>query len=87
MLSLLRPSWGISAKEGKSAVDSVVFSCHVMLMLLEIAARLGRHLGIMKRTVFIQIKILVNPSLGPLFIINTTFCIERSVNNDVIHWE
>lgn len=65
VLSLLRPSQGIRAKEGKCTVDSAVFSCHVMLMLSEMDARLDEHLGIMKRAVFIQIKILVNPSLGP----------------------
>lgn len=83
MLGLLWPNQSIRAKEGESIVDRAVFSCHVMLMLLEMDARLDRHLGIMKRTVLIQIKILVNPSLcSPL--INTTFCID---NNDVIHWE
>lgn len=70
-----------------SIESTVDLSCHVMLMLLEMDARLDRHLGIMKRTVFIQIKILVNPSLGPPLIINATFCNERSVSNYVIHWE
>ena len=78
--------WGQAnvLKEGKPATDSVVFSCRVMLILLEMGARLDRHSSIMKRSVFIQIKILVNPSLGPPLIINTTFCNEPSVHNYVI---
>lgn len=61
-----------------------MFSCHVMLMLLEVNARLDGHVGIMKHTIFIQNKVLVNPSLGSLLIPNTTFFNKRSVN-DVIH--
>lgn len=80
---LLRPNQGIRAKEGESITGSAVFSCHVMLMPLETDAGLDRHLGIMKRTVLIQIIILANPSPGPRLIINTAFCID---NNDVIHW-
>ena len=68
VLSMLRPSQGIRAKERKSTVDSAVFSCCVMLILLELDARLDRHLGMMKPTVFIQIKILVNPSSSYYFL-------------------
>lgn len=78
--------WGRAnvLKEGKPATDSAVFSCRVMLILLEKGARLDRHSSIMKSSVFIQIKILVNPSLGPPLIINTTFSNEQSVHNYVI---
>lgn len=61
VLRLQRPSQGIRAEEGEPAGDSAVFSYHVMLMQMEIDARLDRHLGIMKRTVFTQNKIPVNP--------------------------
>lgn len=71
VLTLLRPNQGIRAKEGYSTGNSAVFSCHVMLMLLEVNARLDGHIGIMKHTIFIQNKILVNPSLGPPLIPNT----------------
>lgn len=78
--------WGQAnvLKEGKPATDSAVFSCHVMLILLEKGARLDRHSSIMKSSVFIQIKILVNPSLGPPLLITESGIYDQSVHNYVI---
>lgn len=54
-------------------------SLGVMLMMLEIDARLHRQ--VMKHAIFFQINILCNPSLGPPFIINTSFCIKSNVRD------
>lgn len=48
------------------------------------SAKLDEHLGIIKCTVFIQIKIPVDPSLGPSIIINTGLCNEHGVSNDAV---